>query len=394
MYVPVDSSFRYCPGCQQATSHEVLSLASVPVFCNVLHQTREAARTAARGALQLRVCDSCGLIYNASFEPALVDYQNDYENALHFSPVFADFLGQLSRRLVAGNHLQRARILEIGCGDGYFLKMLCKDGCNIGLGFDPSAQAKTLNNGTKMAIFAEPYTADNARDDVDFVCCRHVLEHLDRPRELISLLMQSLKRSRIGRIYCEVPNVRYMLDKTSVWDALYEHCLYFSPESLASFFRRIGCEVVAEETAFGEQFAAVTASVHGRNAKIVHDHDVRRLVNLARDFERNAKAKLATWEAKLHELQSQGRRIALWGSGTKGVMFLNTVANSQAVDFVVDLNPRKHGCFVAGTGHAICSPDALRDGNVTDIVLTNPLYQSEIRSHVESLGITAQLHCP
>ena len=42
----------------------------------------------------------------------------------------------------------------------------------------------------------------------------------------------------------------------------------------------------------------------------------------------------------------------------EGVTFLNTVTQSDAIDVLVDLNPRKHCRFIPGTGHEVVSPDA------------------------------------
>ena len=55
-----------------------------------------------------------------------------------------------------------------------------------------------------------------------------------------------------------------------------------------------------------------------------------------------------------------GKTVALWGSGSKAVSYLTTLGVTDEVQAVVDINPHKHGKFLAGTGHEIVAPEALR----------------------------------
>ncbi len=45
-----------------------------------------------------------------------------------------------------------------------------------------------------------------------------------------------------------------------------------------------------------------------------------------------------------------GRRTVLWGSGSKAVAFLTTVGLNGEVASVVDINPFRHGRYLAGHG--------------------------------------------
>ena len=63
----------------------------------------------------------------------------------------------------------------------------------------------------------------------------------------------------------------------------------------------------------------------------------------------------------------------------------------ERIRCVVDINPRKQGQFVPGTGHPIIPPDRLIDLDVKTIVVLNPAYVSEIKSwlveHNLSIGV-------
>jgi hypothetical protein len=101
--------------------------------------------------------------------------------------------------------------------------------------------------------------------------------------------------------------------------------------------------------------------------------------------------RIAAWTTTLGDMASSGRRVALWGAGARGVSFLNILNAGEKVKCVVDINPRKHGLFTAGTGHAIISPDALPALGTDAVVLTNPIYENEIRSSLKSMGLAPEL---
>ncbi|HUU58191.1 MAG TPA: methyltransferase domain-containing protein, partial [Phycisphaerae bacterium] len=131
-----------CPVCRGHGTTEFFRAEGLPVFCNATFETPEEARLAPRGTIRLRICHACGYIYNSAFAPEQVAYGRGYENALHFSPRFRSYARELAGQLVERFGLRGRKIVEIGCGDGYFLGVLCEIGRNTGVGFDPSYRSE------------------------------------------------------------------------------------------------------------------------------------------------------------------------------------------------------------------------------------------------------------
>ena len=127
-----------CPVCGFADVQIFVSIPQVPIYCNLLWATRVRALEAARGDIELGFCRNCGYVYNVAFEPDLMDYTQAYENSLHFSPRFQTYAEDLARRLIESYGLYNKDIIELGSGQGDFLRLLCDLGGNRGLGFDPS----------------------------------------------------------------------------------------------------------------------------------------------------------------------------------------------------------------------------------------------------------------
>ncbi len=54
----------------------------------------------------------------------------------------------------------------------------------------------------------------------------------------------------------------------------------------------------------------------------------------------------------------------------------------------MDINPHKHGKFMAGTGQEIVAPEFLVDYDPDLVIVMNPVYTDEIRSELGRLGVT------
>jgi len=361
----------------------VVNTGGVPVFCNVLWPTREEALGVTRGDISLRFCEACGLMHNATFDPELVRYSPGYENSLHFSPTFRDFASGLAERLIARHGLHGKRIVDIGCGNGDFLRLLCEGTGNVGFGFDPSYNGN--GNGTGDLTFVrEHFSREHASLEADFICCRHVLEHLDEPRALLQVL-----EGNQARLYFEVPDGEYMLRETASWDVIYEHVSYFTAPTIRRLFRDFGFEALDVGSCFGDQYLyieAAPASSPGTKSESPVE-----LVGLVEHFAERYAQSVNAWAARLHEFRDAGLRVAVWGAGSKGVTFLNVVPGGREVELVVDLNVRKHGRFVPGTGQRVERPEAAGAVKPDVVIAMNPLYVDEIRARLQKLSVGADV---
>ena len=91
----------------------------------------------------------------------------------------------------------------------------------------------------------------------------------------------------------------------------------------------------------------------------------------------------------MKQFREMGKRLVIWGAGSKGVNFLNALKDS-GIEYAVDLNTRKQGKYVAEAGVQIVSPTFLKEYQPDIIVIMNPIYKHEIRSISKELGLTAE----
>ncbi|MEM7757349.1 MAG: hypothetical protein AAF298_04350, partial [Cyanobacteria bacterium P01_A01_bin.40] len=77
-----------CPVCGSSKFEIFFELDRMPVFCNLLWKDARTARNCSQGEIKLSFCPECGFIGNAVFDPAKLEYTEDYECSLDFSPRF------------------------------------------------------------------------------------------------------------------------------------------------------------------------------------------------------------------------------------------------------------------------------------------------------------------
>ena len=181
----------------------------MPLFSNVLHDTRAQALETQRAPVRLDYCVPCGFVYNAVFEPDRMKYGRGYENDLSVSPHFCAYATEVAEELVQRHHLHDRDIIEIGCGDGHFLRLICDMGENRGIGFDPSystSRAPVGGHGSRVEIVADTYSPPYRHCPADMICCRHVLEHIHDPLGFLQGIRRTLGARDGCVLFFEVPN--------------------------------------------------------------------------------------------------------------------------------------------------------------------------------------------
>jgi ABC-type enterochelin transport system substrate-binding protein len=72
---------------------------------------------------------------------------------------------------------------------------------------------------------------------------------------------------------------------------------------------------------------------------------------------------------------------------------LNLKNAADQISYVVDINPRKQGMYVSGTGQEIVSPEFLKDYDPDLVLIMNPIYNEEIRGVMRLLDISCHIQC-
>jgi SAM-dependent methyltransferase len=380
-----------CPVCDSAETEAFLRRDDVPVHQNSVFNTPEAALRIARGDLAMTVCRQCGFVFNARFDAGRLSYESGYDNNQLHSPAFRCYVDDLARRLVDVEGVRGCRIVDVGCGNGDFLRSLVHDPetRNSGTGFDPAYRGPDCDCGGRARFVRDYFGAPGEQVRADVVVCRHVIEHIADPVALLRSVRAALDGSPGARVYFETPDVGWILRNGVIWDFFYEHCSLFAPGSLSTGFARAGFHVEHVRRVFCDQYLWLEAVV--ADAEAPSHYDSAGLPELARRYAEREADTLLHWDHELDRLSATGP-VALWGAGAQGVTFANLIdPRRERIDCVVDLNPNKQGRFLPGTAHPIVGFHALADRGVKSAILMNPNYLAENRRLLAEAGLELEL---
>ncbi len=396
-----------CPACAGTTHEAVDAQRGVPTNSCLLLPDQEQALAGPRGDLDLRVCLGCGFLFNAAFDARLPEYSARYEESQHASPTFVAFARGLAARWVARHGLAGRRVLEIGCGSrGEFLQLVVEAGAGHAVGVDPALKPGQIDSEApeRFTWVVDRFDPRHLTADTDAVLCRHTLEHIAPVRAFLATLRRALGERRQVPVLFELPDVRRVLEEGAFWDVYYEHCSYFAAGSLARLFRATGFAVEGLERAYGDQYLLLEARpsigqsdtapfpIDGAPAELTLpiEEEPAELAALARTYRERVERTIGRWRRELEEVRAAGGKAVLWGGGSKAVAFLNRV-RPEGVEYVVDVNPAKHGMLVAGTGQRIVAPELLASYRPALVVVMNPVYLGEVGARLAALGVGARL---
>jgi hypothetical protein len=205
---------------------------------------------------------------------------------------------------------------------------------------------------------------------------------------MLAALHAALERSPRAHVYFETPCVEWIFRNRVVWDIFYEHCSYFSAPSLSYAFARAGFSVREVKRVFEGQYLWLAATpARESQPPLTHNGDPEQAREFARDFQ----AIVERWRAAAASAGARGG-VAAWGAGAKGVTLANLIDPDQTLmDCVIDLNPRKQGRFVPGTGHPIVSPQSAAQRGVRSALLMNPNYRRENETLIKAANLPIRL---
>ncbi|MDA8407356.1 MAG: class I SAM-dependent methyltransferase [Deltaproteobacteria bacterium] len=317
--------------------------------------------------------------FNIDFDPKKISYGASYDNNQLHSSCFVGHVNELVDHLLIARNIRNSRILEIGCGQGEFLRRLVEnpDTGNVGFGFDPSYVGPADDLDGRLHFESSYFTSKNQGIDADAIICRHLIEHIPDPADLLLAIMNALRKSPKAKVFIETPCVEWIFNNNAIWDFFYEHCSYFSASSLTNALAAAGFAVEYISHVFGDQYLWVEAGL-GRPSRSLSTRENIKMVKQAKRFgitENRLTERLVTM---MTSYKRERDKIAIWGAAAKGVTLVNLVdPNHQLVECLVDINPNKQGCFVPGTGHPIRSFTEMPLLGVKTAFIINPNYYRE-----------------
>lgn len=203
-------------------------------------------------------CKKCKLVYlNPIPRPELIGdvYPSNYK-PFHFHKKKDNFILKvrniLDRRKASFYRdllPEKARILDVGCGDGRYLKILGEVGPDNwqleGVDFGETAVKRARERGLNV-IQGEYETLDLGESKYDLIILNQVIEHFIEPAAMVEKLHRELKKG--GYLNIETPSLdgwdAYIFKK-SFWGGYHfpRHITLFNEETVKGFFESRGFKI-------------------------------------------------------------------------------------------------------------------------------------------------------
>lgn len=390
-----DSHIVACRCCHNTnTLHLLYDFGELPV-AGYLEGDLRCALTAPRCRNAIAICTSCGLVQQAYddakeflIERVYQNYQPTYSMSGKVMLYLETFLDKaLAKTKLAPND----KVIEIGCNDGGFLKILRERGYGP-VGFDPSAKTEHLSGGTDLIIkdffelkSAKKYVSEHGR--VNMVVSRHTLEHVFEPIEFLKGIDIVLDKEGIAVI--EVPYLCAQMMNNQFQSMAYQHITFFTVSSMRIMLNNSGLDLLDVE--FSPMDAgAMIVYVKKTNKKMANTNRLNQILSYEKSFELDSPKGYDCFFRKFEtqkkyvrnhftNLAAKSHKIFAYGAGGKGQAMLNMLGlAADIIPNVIDDTPGHKGKFVPGTGNCVISS---RDPKLKDditIFITAPSHINEI----------------
>jgi Methyltransferase domain/C-methyltransferase C-terminal domain len=375
-----------CPLCKGGKLDLVLSRPKSASLQNRTFESAAQARAAVNGRLDIVRCRDCGFIHNKSFDPMIIDYTEEYEIEQGVSPRFRAHMMELAgdvRSAVAGE--APLSIVDIGCNQGSFLKLVIrelKDMHARGFGFDPAYRGPAQDSDG-ISYYRNYFDSGTSRlvTGGEFIfLSRHVIEHVPDPLQFLRSIRAAVPDVRRTRLFIETPCVEWIFRKNSVQDFFYEHCNYWTAESLGAAAERAGFTMIRYKHVFEGQFLWMELAPITDDAPPSHSHiasvEGKALVETYKAREDQT---IAAWRRCITAAALNGP-VALWGAGAKGVTMAALIDPAcELIDCLIDINPRKQNRYIPITAHPVVSLKSAQMRGVRTALVMNRNYLADIR---------------
>jgi SAM-dependent methyltransferase len=337
--------------------------------------------------LDLHRCRQCGLVQLDEFEAARDIFDENYVYFSSFTDSWLEhcrrYVDMAERRFELG---PESSVIEVASNDGYLLQYFVRRGIRA-LGIEPAANvaaaARDKGVDTEVAYFDRHYGAAMAArgQRADLLIANNVLAHNPDINSFVAGIASVLADSGVATL--EFPHILRMIEGNQFDTIYHEHFSYLSVAAVEPLFARHGLVLFDIEQLpthggslriFAQRGSTGVHEISDSVAAVRRSEEQGRL-HLDETYERFAQRIRETkWNllSFLMDARKAAKKVVAYGAPAKGNTLLNYCGiRADLVDYTVDRNPAKQGCFLPGSRIAVHRPERIFEDR-PDLILILP----------------------
>ena len=336
--------------------------------------------------LRAFVCESCFLVQVPAYESPERIF-GEYAYFSSYSDSWLDHARSYTDMMLQRFPMENgALVIEIASNDGYLLRYFREREVDV-LGIDPAknvaSAARDAGIPTVVEFFGSALADRLTREGkkADLLIGNNVLAHVPGLNEFVAGMKTVLAPS--GIITMEFPHLMRLIDENQFDTIYHEHFSYFSLTTVEKVFARHGLVLFdVEELAthggslriYARNTEDASKPVNARVTDLIAREQAFGLKDL--DFYGSYGSRVKEKKREILEflirLKREGRTIAGYGAPAKGNTLLNYCGvRTDFIEYTVDRNPHKQGCYLPGSHIPIFSPEQVQETR-PDLLLILP----------------------
>lgn len=412
---------QHCPVCNYSISANFLDLGMLVDSTHIVETNdRNVALQRPKLAHHFSYCPRCETIYNDKLDYSKIAFDDNQYHCYNFGNDWQEQISKSKKVIIEA--LQKIisikpknstiTILEIGCGDGYFIEALAKEILKENLQTNHTIKfygcdLSPAPENTKYIEYKQQYFEPNkhvAEYDADIIILEHVIEYFENSPDFLENLALNVaisqKNSQIISpkfLFVSEPHFDELINTQRYSELYYTRKLNLSKAAFEYLMYKTGKVInINHNILNGESsFALVEFSADYdcslATKKLNNLDKIYQNLQKANDFYNKSLSGITNIKKQISELyknKQENQQIAVWGAAARGANFINLFEmDYQRFPLVVDSDRNKSGFYVPGTGQQIQHYDYLKNYSDTIIIIATQWRAKEIYATIKENDI-------